>query len=148
MNKKRKGWVVPRVYSKIVQLVPIVTVDLVVIHPDGRFLLIWRSSYPKKGRYWFPGGKVDINETPEKAAYRIIDEEIGKRTATIHFVGTNTLFFRKGWLGKRSQAIGLTFLAWIAEGNNISLDEQSKKYEWVEKLPEYLIHYYPYLAKL
>lgn len=145
MNKQRKGWIKPRVFSRIVQLIPIPTVDLVVIRPDGRFLLVLRRNYPKKNRYWFPGGKVDRGETPEMAASRIAAEEIGQQAMSIHPVGTNTLFFRKGWFGKPSQAIGHTFLVWIAEGA-ISLDGQSSRYEWVKTIPEYLLRYYPYLG--
>jgi len=148
MDKKRKGWIDPETYSKIVQLIPIPTVDLVVVRSDRCFLLVKRKDYPKKGLYWFPGGKVDFGETPEMAAYRLAEEEIGKKIMAIKWIGSNTLFFRKGWFRKRSQAMGHTFLVRIQDEGQILLDEQSRRYEWVKKIPEYLIHYYPYVSGL
>jgi len=148
MGRKRKGWIKPKMYSKIVQLIPIPAVDLVVVRSDGCFLLVKRKNYPKKDLYWFPGGKVDFGETPEMAVCRLAKEEIGQKVMDIKWIGTNTLFFRKGWFKKRSQAIAQTFLVRIQDEGQILLDEQSRRYEWVEKIPKYLVHYYPYLSGL
>jgi 8-oxo-dGTP diphosphatase len=58
---------------------PIVLVAAVaLIDPDGRVLLAQRPEGKHLAGLWeFPGGKVQLGETPETALIRELDEEIG-----------------------------------------------------------------------
>lgn len=49
----------------------------VVVHPDGRVLLIRRAHAPSKGEWTLPGGKVETGEAFEAAIVREIAEETG-----------------------------------------------------------------------
>ncbi|MFI7480803.1 NUDIX hydrolase [Kocuria sp. M1R5S2] len=51
----------------------------VVVHPDGRLLLVRRGREPQRGRWSVPGGKIEAGETPESAAVRETFEETGAR---------------------------------------------------------------------
>lgn len=59
---------------------PAVTADCVVFGWDGKdmkVLLIQRRNDPFKGRWAFPGGFMDIDETVEECARRELEEETG-----------------------------------------------------------------------
>jgi 8-oxo-dGTP diphosphatase len=59
---------------------PSVSVDLVIFtiaEDDLKVLLIRRGQEPFKGRWALPGGFVDIDESPEHAAARELEEEVG-----------------------------------------------------------------------
>ncbi|MFH1924743.1 MAG: NUDIX domain-containing protein [Planctomycetota bacterium] len=59
---------------------PALTVDCVVFgldEEDLKVLLIRRKHDPFAGRWAFPGGFVDVGETPEEAARRELEEETG-----------------------------------------------------------------------
>ena len=43
----------------------------------GRVLLLRRGIMPRLGQWTFPGGYVDLGETPEQAALRETAEEVG-----------------------------------------------------------------------
>lgn len=45
----------------------------------GRVLLLRRGIVPQRGRWTFPGGYVDLSETPEQAAVRETREEVGMK---------------------------------------------------------------------
>jgi len=58
-----------------------VTVDIILFSPqhdgDVNVLLIQRDKPPFEGRWAFPGGFMDMDETLEEAAHRELQEETG-----------------------------------------------------------------------
>ena len=56
----------------------VIAVVAAVIEDQGRFLLCQRHDGPHLPLTWeFPGGKVEVGETPEDALRREISEELG-----------------------------------------------------------------------
>ncbi len=56
----------------------IVVVAVALIDPDGRVLIAQRPSEKVMAGLWeFPGGKIEVGETPEQALIRELDEELG-----------------------------------------------------------------------
>lgn len=55
---------------------PKLVAGCLVIDGDGRVLLIRRGIVPQIGRWTFPGGYVDLGETPDQAALRETLEEV------------------------------------------------------------------------
>ncbi|MGB0798160.1 MAG: (deoxy)nucleoside triphosphate pyrophosphohydrolase [Planktomarina sp.] len=52
-----------------------------LIDPDGRVLLAQRPAGKSMAGLWeFPGGKVEVGETPEAALVRELEEELGINT--------------------------------------------------------------------
>ena len=69
---------------------PAVTADcLVFAHTDEgmKLLLIQRKNEPCKGKWVFPGGFMDIDETTIDAARRELKEETGLVVGELHRVG-------------------------------------------------------------
>lgn len=56
---------------------PALTVDALVFSSDRKVLLIQRKNPPFKGLWALPGGFVDMDETPEAAVERELEEETG-----------------------------------------------------------------------
>ncbi len=51
--------------------------SFVLIEKAGRYLLIKEAAKKWNGKWFFPGGKVELNESPENAARRETKEEAG-----------------------------------------------------------------------
>ena len=69
---------------------PAVTADcLVFARTDGgmKLLLIQRKNEPCKGKWAFPGGFMDIDETTIDAARRELKEETGLVVGKLHRIG-------------------------------------------------------------
>jgi len=64
-------------YRRVVELTPLVSLDLVVRDRVGRVLVGYRRNKPAQG-YWFvPGGRVGKNETRREAFGRLTALELG-----------------------------------------------------------------------
>ncbi len=60
---------------------PLLVVAAALVDADGRVLLQQRPPGKAMAGLWeFPGGKVEIGETPETALIRELEEELGIRT--------------------------------------------------------------------
>lgn len=57
---------------------------------SGRLLLLRRAIEPALGKWTFPGGFVDLGETPEQAAARETEEEVGMRVRVGALLGLYT----------------------------------------------------------
>lgn len=70
------NWVSEKDWKTIVSNVPIMSVDLVVLTPNG-VVLGRRKNEPAKGRWFVPGGRVRKGELLSEAVHRIAQEELG-----------------------------------------------------------------------
>lgn len=71
-----EGWIADDDWQTIVANVPIVSVDLVVLAPDG-VVLGRRVNEPARGEWFVPGGRLHKGESLEVAVHRLADEELG-----------------------------------------------------------------------
>jgi ADP-ribose pyrophosphatase YjhB (NUDIX family) len=55
----------------------------VALRRGDRFLLVERGREPSRGRFAFPGGRIEAGETPEQAARRELFEETGMTASSL-----------------------------------------------------------------
>lgn len=73
---ERVEWVSDEDWEGIVSNAPIVSVDLVVLTPDG-VVLGRRENEPAKGMWFVPGGRVQKGERLENTILRVARDELG-----------------------------------------------------------------------
>lgn len=81
---------------------PLLVVAVALLRADGRVLMQRRSLESMHGGLWeFPGGKVDPGESPEVAAVRELDEELGLALDPEALVPVG---FASGWTAEEGAA--------------------------------------------
>jgi colanic acid biosynthesis protein WcaH len=73
---ERVDWVSDDDWKTIVSNAPIVSVDLVVLSPEG-IVFGYRTNEPATGQWFIPGGRVHKGERLEEAVHRVASEELG-----------------------------------------------------------------------
>lgn len=64
-------------FDNIRRWTPLVSIDLIVVDPQGRVLLGRRLNEPAKGSWFVPGGRVRKDELLSEAFHRIVIGELG-----------------------------------------------------------------------
>ena len=102
-----------------------------------KFLIIRRSDSARgEHHFWeFPGGRLELGETPEEALVREVLEETGLSITIIRPIQTWS-FFRK----EDTQIIGVTFLC-KASVDTVILSSEHDAYAWItfDELDQYHI---------
>ena len=87
-----EGWIPEDEWKTIVKKMPIVSVDLIVLH-DGGILLGKRCNEPAKGEWFVPGGRIRKGERLEDAVHRIAKEEVGTDVEIKDMLGVYEHFY-------------------------------------------------------
>jgi colanic acid biosynthesis protein WcaH len=126
-------------YRSIVDKMPIVCIDAVIINNKNQYLLVRRNNEPLKGEYWVPGGRLLKNETLDEGAVRIVRQELGIDAHIVMQLGVYEDFFEKNPLNVESglHTISIIYLM-IANDEEVQLDGQSGDWGWFDELPERL----------
>ena len=98
----------------------------VLIHKDGRLLVVRRAEEPDIGLWAFPGGRVEVGETPEETAVREAKEEVGLDVALEGVFDVVTYPPRGRW----SQVVIVDYLARPVAGT-VRLNGESSEFRWV-----------------
>ena len=132
-------------YKKIIQVLPIICVDIIIKNKDGRYLLVKRNNEPLKDEWWVVGGRIHHNETVEDAARRKVFEEAGITPKLLNPIGYFDGIFNENSFGVEGpyHAMSIVFETTLDKSPNVILDQQSSEWMWSDKLPSKLeIHYY------
>ncbi len=123
-------------FRQAVEMLPLVSIDLLLRDADGRYLTGLRTNPPARGAWFVPGGRIRKNESLRDALARIAREELGlpieaaawtPRGVYEHFYGTN-------FAGEAGRSTHYVVLAYEAE---LSLDtaslpqRQHQGYRWL-----------------
>lgn len=76
----------PELYKQIVDLVPLLCVD-VILEFEGKYLLVRRENEPLKDFWWVCGGRVLKGESIWEAAMRKVKEDAQCNVSSLELVG-------------------------------------------------------------
>ena len=75
--QKTKPSLTPDEFRYVVERVKLVSIDLVLVAPDGRILVGRRTYEPARGSFFLPGGCIWKTETRRQAFDRLLATEVG-----------------------------------------------------------------------
>lgn len=115
---------------------PAVTADCVIFSYDGndiKVLLIQRGNDPYKGKWAFPGGFMNIDETAEQCAIRELKEETSLKDVVLEQFFTFTNINRD----PRERVISIAFMG-IAKSSEIKGNDDAIDAQWfsLNKIPD------------
>ena len=114
---------------------PAVTADCVVMTREAvpQVLLIERGFDPFKGRWAFPGGFMNMDETTEQCAIRELEEETRLKVFDIHQIGAYSKVDRD----PRGRTITVAYLALVDAPIAVTGQDDAAKARWfpIDALP-------------
>ncbi len=124
-------------YKQIIEVLPILCVDIVIKNTRGEYLLIKRANEPRKGQWWVIGGRLLKGETLEEAVVRKVWEETSLNVEAVHPIGYYEAVSQENPFGlaPRLHAVSVVFSTVVDDGQQIRLDEQSIDWKYARELP-------------
>ena len=124
-------------YIEIMELLPILCVDIIIKNLCNDYLLIKRANEPLKGKWWVVGGRVLKNETLMQAASRKVKEEVGLSASNFDFVGYYEDIYEKNPFGMSppQHSVSVVFSTTIYDNEPVKLDGQSSEWKFSKDLP-------------
>jgi len=134
-------------YKRILELMPILCVDVAIRNARGEYLLVKRANNPLKGRWWVIGGRVHKNEKLERAVIRKVRQEIGLAVRRMRPIGYYEDTFKDNAirLATPLHAVSVVFSVEVGNNAKIRLDGQSLAWKFAKKLPaDFRIKRFPF----
>lgn len=124
-------------YKQIIEVLPILCVDVIVKNAQGKYLLIKRGNEPKKGQWWVIGGRVLKGETCEEAAIRKIREEVSLNVNVVLPIGYFELVIGAHPFGLELpyHSVSIVYETLATDNQQVRLDDQSVEWKYAKKLP-------------
>jgi 8-oxo-dGTP diphosphatase len=101
----------------------------VLVHRQGKLLLVKRTKEPGKGTWSFPGGAVELGETTVEAALREVKEETGLDIEIESLFDVVTYLPGERGTGSKNQVIVVDYLAKPKKGR-VRLNAESSDFGW------------------
>jgi colanic acid biosynthesis protein WcaH len=124
-------------YQHIIEVLPILCVDVIITNTRGEYLLIKRANEPRKGEWWVIGGRLLKGETLEEAVVRKVWEETSLKVETVHPIGYYEAVSQENPFGlaPRFHAVSVVFSTLVDDDQQIRLDDQSIDWKYAQELP-------------
>ena len=122
-----------KLYKKIVELVPIVCVDIVLIY-KGQYILVKRATEPLKGQWWVVGGRTYKGESTLQTAKRKIKEELDLKVTDYMKYGIYEDHYKKSAWGIPTSSVSVVYYAKVKKFNP-KPDKTIKGVKLSSKLP-------------
>ncbi len=124
-------------YNQIIEVLPILCVDVVITNTRGEYLLIKRANEPMKGQWWVIGGRLLKGETLEEAVVRKVREETSLVVEAVQPIGYYEALSQENPFGLDSplHAVSVVFSTVVNDVQQIRLDDQSLDWKYSVELP-------------
>jgi colanic acid biosynthesis protein WcaH len=124
-------------YKQIIEVLPILCVDVVITNLRGEYLLIKRANEPRKGQWWVIGGRLLKGESLEEAVVRKVREETSLSVEAVHPIGYYEAVSQENPFGlaPRLHAVSVVFSTVVDDRQPIRLDDQSVDWKYSKELP-------------
>ena len=141
-GSSKVGAITSDLYRKILDQVPLVTVDMLCVR-DGKFLLGKRINKPLQGKWCFPGGRLLKNELLEKALIRKAKEETGLSVKAPELLAVKEFFSPNSRFGPSTHSVSFIYKVRLGSGVvKLKKDAQHRRFGWFsevdQKWPEYV----------
>lgn len=131
-----KNLIPAKLYKKIIELIPIVCVDVIMFY-NNKFVLIKRKEEPLKGKWWIVGGRARKGEKSLVTAKRKMKEEANLKASDIRPYGIYEDHYKKSSWGIPTSSVSIVYIA-ILDKFNPKLDKTISSIKLTEFLPERL----------
>ncbi len=126
----------PEIYCTVVELTPLVSIDLIVRDRRGRVLVGYRRNRPAQGFWFVPGGRLGKNETRREAFARLTVDELGVELNIdrASFVGVFEHLYPDNFTGDPRFGTHYVVLAYLIEAGAEQLqlpEDQHSDYAWL-----------------
>jgi colanic acid biosynthesis protein WcaH len=129
-SKSETKFIPDNLYNKIMKLLPIVSVEAVIIS-DKRLLLLKRNNEPVKGEWWFPGGRIQKGESLEDTLRREVKEETGLEISSYKLINVYSRVFPE------RHDITIAYLCKCKKGI-VKLNSEHSEYIFFREMPNNL----------
>jgi colanic acid biosynthesis protein WcaH len=101
-------------FRQAVDMMPLVSIDMLVRDADGRYLLGLRENPPASGSWFVPGGRIRKGETLEQALQRLAADELAMTLAPAQwrFRGIYEHFYEINFAGETGMPTHYVVLAY------------------------------------
>mgnify|MGYP000727152335 CR=1 FL=1 len=124
-----------KIYNQILENIPIICVDGILINDDNQVLFLKRENEPAKNEWWFPGGRLLKNEKLEDSIVRKVKEETNLDVEIVRYVGTTETIFNTGPFNIPVHTVNFTFQLKLVS-TEIKIDNLHSEYIWSNKIKE------------
>lgn len=124
-------------YKQIIEVLPILCVDVIVRNTCDEYLLIKRANEPRKGEWWVIGGRLLKGETLEQAVVRKVWEETRLKVEAGQPIGyyEDASQVNPFGLAEPLHAVSVVFSTIVADNQPVKLDDQSLDWKYAKELP-------------
>lgn len=136
-SNEESDFIPSKLYNQIMKLIPIVSVEAVIMIGNA-LLLLKRKNEPAKGEWWFPGGRIKKGESLEQALCREIKEETGLQISERKLINVYSRIFPE------RHDITIVYLCKCKEGE-IALNDEHSEYGLFKIVP---VGLHPYLLEV
>lgn len=123
----------PEEFLRIVDVTPLVSIDLIVRNEHREILLGKRLNRPAQGSWFVPGGRIWKNERVEEALRRISRRELGVEIADARLLGAFNHIYDDNFLGTpgiNTHYVVLGYEAFLSSTVRLTPDDQHGEMKW------------------
>ncbi|BEB89294.1 GDP-mannose mannosyl hydrolase [Escherichia coli] len=124
-------------FREVIQLTPLISIDLLIENENGEYLFGLRNNRPAKNKFFVPGGRIRKNESIENAFKRISFIELGKEydISKSFFNGVWEHFYDDSFFSdvETTHYIVLCYKLKVLKNELYLPDNQHSEYLWISE---------------